>query len=82
MLYPGPRPADRESGPGSVRMAGGESMKILLVIAAACALLAPIAATALNPSECANLLKRIHHFKTMGDRAEELGNDMWAPSCR
>jgi len=53
-------------------------MKILLAIAVGCALLAPISATALNPSECANLLKRIHHFKSMGDRAAELGNDMWA----
>jgi hypothetical protein len=53
-------------------------MKILLVIAAVCALLAPISATALNPNECANLLKRIHHFKTMGDRAADFGNDMWA----
>jgi len=53
-------------------------MKILLAIAVGCALLAPISAAALNPNECANLLKRIHHFKTMGDRAAELGNDMWA----
>jgi len=53
-------------------------MKILLAIAVGCALLAPISATALNPGECANLLKRIHHFKGMEDRAAELGNDMWA----
>lgn len=53
-------------------------MKILLAIAVGCALLAPISATALNPNECANLLKRIHHFKSMEDRAAELGNDMWA----
>lgn len=53
-------------------------MKILLAIAVGCALLAPISATALNPGECANLLKRIHHFKSMEDRAVELGNDMWS----
>jgi hypothetical protein len=52
-------------------------MKILLAIAVGCALLAPISAGALNPSECANLLKRIHHFKSMEDRAAQLGNDMW-----
>ena len=53
-------------------------MKVLLAIAVGCLLLAPISAGALNPSECANLLKRIHHFKSMEDRAEQLGNDMWA----
>ena len=53
-------------------------MKILLAIAVGCVLLAPIPAAALNPGECANLLKRIHHFKSMEDRAGELGNDMWA----
>jgi hypothetical protein len=53
-------------------------MKILLAIAVGCVLLAPIPAAALNPGECANLLKRIHHFKGMEDRAVDLGNDMWA----
>jgi hypothetical protein len=53
-------------------------MKILLAIAVGCALLSPASAAALNPAECARLLKQIHHYKSMEDRAAQLGNDMWA----
>ncbi len=53
-------------------------MKILLAIAVGWVLLAPGPAAALNPAECAQLLKQIHHFKGMEDRAVQLGNEMWA----
>lgn len=53
-------------------------MKILLAIAVVWALLAPAAASALNPGECARLLKQIHHYKGMEERAAQLGNEMWA----
>ena len=53
-------------------------MKILLAIAVGWVLLAPISAAALNPGECAQLLKQIHHYKGMEDRAAQLKNEMWA----
>jgi hypothetical protein len=53
-------------------------MKILLAIAVGGVLLTPISASALNPAECARLMKQIHHYKTMQVRAEQLGNEMWA----
>ena len=53
-------------------------MKILLAIAVGWMLLAPSSAAALNPAECAQLLKQIHHYKGMEDRASQLGNEMWA----
>jgi hypothetical protein len=53
-------------------------MKILLGIAVGWALLAPVPAAALNPGQCAQLLKQIHHHMTMQERAETLGNAMWA----
>ena len=53
-------------------------MKILLAIAVGWVLLAPISAAALNPAECARLLKQIHHYKSMEERAAQLGNEMWA----
>ena len=53
-------------------------MKILLAIAVGCALLVPVSAAALNPGECARLMKQIHHYKSMHERAAELGNEMWA----
>jgi hypothetical protein len=53
-------------------------MKILLAIAVGWVLLAPSPAAALNPGECAQLLKQIHHYKGMENRAVELGNEMWA----
>ena len=57
-------------------------MKILLAIAVGWVLLAPISAAALNPGECAQLLKQIHHFKGMEDRAGQLGNEMWEDRMR
>ena len=53
-------------------------MKILLAIAVGWALLAPVSASALNPGECARLLKQIHHYKGMQERAAQLENEMWA----
>ena len=53
-------------------------MKILLAIAVGWMLMAPSSAAALNPGECAQLLKQIHHYKGMENRAVELGNEMWA----
>jgi hypothetical protein len=57
-------------------------MKILLAIAVGWVLLAPISASALNPGECARLLKQIHHYKGMEDRAAQLGNEMWEDRMR
>jgi hypothetical protein len=53
-------------------------MKILLAIAVAGALLAPVSAAALNPGECSRLMRQIYHFKTLEDRAGELGNPEYA----
>jgi len=53
-------------------------MKILLAIAVGWVLLAPISAAALNPGECANLLRKIHHFQTLQERAERLGSEIYA----
>jgi hypothetical protein len=53
-------------------------MRITLAIALGWTLLAPIPAAALNPGECARLLKQIHHFNGMHERAEDLGNAMWS----
>lgn len=53
-------------------------MRITMALALGWVLLAPMSASALNPSECARLLKQIHHFNGMHERAETLGNPMWA----
>jgi len=53
-------------------------MRITLAIALGWMLLAPTTASALNPSECARLLKQIHHLNGMHERAQSLGNSMWA----
>jgi hypothetical protein len=52
-------------------------MKTLLAIAVGWLLLAPSSAAALNPGECAQLLKQVHHYKGMQERAAQLGNEMW-----
>ena len=52
-------------------------MKIMLGIAVGWALLAPVPAAALNPGQCAQLLKQIHHYMTMQEHAETLENEMW-----
>jgi hypothetical protein len=41
-------------------------------------LLTPASASALNPSECARLLKQIYHYDSMRERANGLGNTMWS----
>jgi hypothetical protein len=53
-------------------------MKMLLAIAVGGVLLAPVSAAALNPGECARILKQIHQYKGMEDRADQMGNEMWA----
>ena len=53
-------------------------MKLLLAITAGLVLLAPLSATALNPGECSRLMRQIYHFKTLEERAEELGNPTYA----
>jgi len=53
-------------------------MKILLAIVAAGVLLAPISASALNPGECSRLMRQIYHFKTLEERASQLGNEVYA----
>jgi len=53
-------------------------MKILLAILATGVLLAPVSASALNPGECARLMRQIYHFKTLEERAEQLGNEAYA----
>ena len=53
-------------------------MKILLAIVAAAVFLAPVSASALNPGECANLMRKIYHFRTLQERAETLGNPTYA----
>ena len=42
------------------------------------ALLLPGVAQAVDPPDCARLIRQYQHFKGMQDRAEELGNDAWA----
>jgi len=53
-------------------------MRTLLAIAVGFALLAPLPASALNPSRCARLLKQIHNYNSMYERAEAMGNQMWS----
>jgi hypothetical protein len=53
-------------------------MRILLAIAVGWVLLAPISAAALNPGECSRLMRQIYHFKTLEERAEQLGNPAYA----
>ena len=53
-------------------------MKILLAIAVGWVLLAPVSAAALNPGECSRLMRQIYHFKTLEERAEQLGNPTYA----
>jgi hypothetical protein len=53
-------------------------MKILLVISVAWMLLLPASASALNPGECARLMRQIYHFRTMEQRADDLGNELYA----
>lgn len=52
-------------------------MKILVAIALALAVLAPVSANALNPGECARLMRQIYHYKMLEDRAAQLQNDVY-----
>jgi hypothetical protein len=51
--------------------------KWLAVAALAAGVLAPLAAQAAGPAECARLRRQIAHFQGMTDRAEALGEPMW-----
>jgi len=53
-------------------------MKILLVVSVSWMLLLPASASALNPGECARLMRQIYHFRTMEQRADDLGNELYA----
>jgi hypothetical protein len=53
-------------------------MKIVLAILAAGVVLAPMTASALNPGECSRLMRQIYHYKTLEERAEMLGNEVYA----
>ena len=53
-------------------------MKILLVISIVWMLLLPAAASALNPGECSRLMRQIYHFRTLQQRADDLGNEVYA----
>ena len=52
-------------------------MKFTLMLAVGFVLLLPAAAQA-GPAECARLRRQVDHYSGMVDRAEVLGNQMWA----
>ena len=51
--------------------------KWLASAALAAGLLAPLAATAAGPAECARLRRQIDHFERMNARAVALDSDVW-----
>jgi len=53
-------------------------MRILLTISIGWILLLPASAGALNPGECARLMRQIYHYRTLEQRAESLGNEAYA----
>ena len=53
-------------------------MRILLAISIGWVLLMPAAATAINPGECARLMRQIYHFRSLEQRADDLGNQLYA----
>jgi hypothetical protein len=53
-------------------------MKILLAISIGWVLLLPATASAINPGECARLMRQIYHFRTLENRADQLGNEIYA----
>ena len=53
-------------------------MKILLAISIGWMLMLPATASALNPGECSRLMRQIYHFRTLQDRASDLGNEIYA----
>jgi hypothetical protein len=53
-------------------------MKVLLAFSIGWVLLLPATASALNPGECARLMRQIYHFRTMEQRADDLGNELYA----
>lgn len=53
-------------------------MRVTLALVMGWMLLMPASASALNPSECARLLKQIYHYDNMHERASGLGNPMWS----
>ena len=53
-------------------------MKILLAISIGWVLMLPASASALNPGECSRLMRQIYHFRTLEERADDLGNEVYA----
>jgi hypothetical protein len=53
-------------------------MRILLAISIGWVLLMPSAATALNPGECSRLMRQIYHFRSLEERADQMGNGVYA----
>ena len=53
-------------------------MRILLAISIGWVLLLPATASALNPGECARLMRQIYHYRTLEKRADDLGNEIYA----
>jgi len=53
-------------------------MKILLVILIGWMLMLPATASALNPGECSRLMRQIYHYRTLEERADQLGNEIYA----
>jgi hypothetical protein len=53
-------------------------MRILLAISIGWVLMLPATASALNPGECSRLMRQIYHFRSLQQRAEDLGNPIYA----
>jgi hypothetical protein len=53
-------------------------MRILIAISIGWVLLMPSAATAINPGQCAQLMRQIYHYRALEQRADDLGNDIYA----
>jgi hypothetical protein len=52
-------------------------MRVALAVLLGWLLFVPATASALNPGECARLMKQIHHLNTMRDQARARNNDLW-----
>ncbi len=52
-------------------------MRIRVTLGICVLLLLPAAASASSPAECTRLIRQIHHYQEMQERAEARGNEMW-----
>lgn len=57
-------------------------MRIKLTALVALALLWPAAAVAVDPADCARLIRQHQHYEGMADRAAQLGNEQWEAGMR